>query len=155
MLVGPPCIIEVNVWEIERAFQQQARRGRRLALPAEGDVMAIQHLSTNLPPARDIAQMFEIRDETQVSDFLNRHPFLEVLLREAHGQITKLFPAAPQALQLVVDRENVDDAQLALFIGVTGNPKAVLAQLRRLDDEWWLDAMSRAQDKFHINVEFR
>jgi hypothetical protein len=73
---------------------------------------------------------------------------------EAHANIRQFFPSSPVTLEVVTDPEDTGSSQLVAFISTSDDPKKVFERLQQLDTQWWLNAMDRAQGKFHINVAF-
>ncbi len=94
------------------------------------------------------------RKPTEVSHFLEVNPLLIPLLREAFTLIRKYFPSSKLILEAVADPEAIDEEQLVVFIAATHDPDEASEALNRLDEDWWLDAMERAQDKLCITLEF-
>jgi len=91
----------------------------------------------------------------EVSHFLEVNPFLIPLLREAYTHIRKYFPSSKLFLEAVADPEVIDEVQLVVFIAANHDPDEASEALNRLDEDWWLDAMERAQDKLCITLEFQ
>lgn len=96
-------------------------------------------------------------DRKEVDRFLREHPFLVLLVREAQWHLSRLieFGETRLSLRVVCDREADFDEQLVLYVDYPGDGKSAFAMMRRFDEEWWLENMHRAKDKFHVNVEFR
>jgi len=104
---------------------------------------------------RWLESLYIFRKPEEVSQFLKANPFLVPLLLEAHGQIENYFGPHPTvALEVITDPEAMDDRELFAFICTSLPPDEALVRLDRLDEEWWLDAMDRAEGKFCIHVEF-
>ena len=95
------------------------------------------------------------RKPTEVSRFLEVNPFLIPLLKEAFTLIRKYFPSSKLILEAVADPEAIDEEQLVVFIAANHDPDEASEALHRLDEDWWLDAMERAQDKLCITLEFQ
>jgi hypothetical protein len=102
-----------------------------------------------------LGQLYTFRQQAEVLRFLERFPFLVSLLLEAHGQVENYFPRSPVSLEVVADPEVADDCQLVLSIATDFAPDEAVDRLERFDEDWWLDALDRAQGKLCINVEFR
>jgi hypothetical protein len=77
------------------------------------------------------------------------------LLREAYTHIRKYFLSSKLFLEVVADPEAKDEEQLVVFIAANHDPDEASEALNRLDEDWWLDAMERAQDKLSITLEFQ
>jgi hypothetical protein len=114
-----------------------------------------------LPPASpnvfnpSIENLYILRDANEVRGFLEENPFLIPLLQEAHIHIKKLFPNSDVVLEVVTDPEIAGEKDLVAFIVVGENVEDASEMLDRLDEEWWLDALDRAQGQFHITLEFK
>lgn len=106
-------------------------------------------------PARLLGRFYLLRDELEVGEFIERHPFLLPLLREARVHIHEHFPGEEVALEVVVDPEEPDFEELFAYIQTDLPPEDALSRLRQLDSDWWLEAMPRAQNKVCIHLELR
>jgi hypothetical protein len=114
--------------------------------------LAASYPSTEVQP---LEQLFDIRKPTEVTHFLEENPFLTPLLREAYSHLRKYFQSSKLFLEVVADPELIDEEQLVVFIAVNHDPDEASEALNRLDKDWWLDAMERAQDKLTITLEFQ
>ena len=102
-----------------------------------------------------LEEAYVFRQAREVAEFLEEHPYLGSLLLEAYDHIQEHFGLRPRvALEVVTDPEATDDRELYALIGTHLSPEAALQRLERLDKEWWLAAMDRAQCKLSIDVEF-
>lgn len=97
---------------------------------------------------------FTVQDSAKVIDFVERHPFLVSLLIEARGAVREYFPGSAVALKVVRHRQVEGWEQLFANIVTTLSVDEALAQLRRLDYEWFLDQLDRAGDLFNFDLEF-
>lgn len=103
---------------------------------------------------QSLERLYTFGEDTVVIQFLERYPFLIPLLLEARDKVQEYFPGSPTVLETVSDPEASGDDQLVLFIVTDSDPEQVLDSLDRLDENWWLDALDRAQGKLGISVEF-
>ncbi|MDP2935423.1 MAG: hypothetical protein Q8O86_02915 [Dehalococcoidia bacterium] len=102
-----------------------------------------------------LEQMYVFRRPEEVIEFLEDHPFLVALLFDAHPQIVKHFGPRPDAvLEVVVDPEAMADRELFALIRTHLPPRDALSRLERLDEEWWIEALERAQGALCIDLEF-
>jgi hypothetical protein len=97
---------------------------------------------------------YEVRDTARVYAFLQSHTFLLSLLAEAQREIGEHFPDAPLALEVVADPDGGMSMQLIVSICTPLVPDIALAQLDRLDESWWHEALSRACHKLSIILEY-
>ncbi len=111
--------------------------------------------SSSSPEVQPLDQLYDFRKPTDVSHFLEVNPFLVPLLREAYTHIRKYFLSSKLFLEVVADPEAIDEEQLVVFIVANHDPDNASEALNRLDEEWWLGAMERAQDKLCITLEFQ
>jgi hypothetical protein len=102
-----------------------------------------------------IESLFSVRDRIEVLEFLDEHPFLSRILREARHHLERYFPILDLVLEVICDPEAEDDKQLVLSVVSELNPTESLERLGQFDREWWLDAMHGVQNKLCINLEFR
>lgn len=102
-----------------------------------------------------LEQLYTFRERPGVLRFLNKYPFLVSLLLEAHKKIGDYFPNSQVFLEVVTDPETINDHQLVTFIATNLVPDKAVDSLNRFDDDWWLDALDRAQGKLCINLEFQ
>lgn len=102
-----------------------------------------------------LGRRFEFSDHTAVEKFLRENPFLTGLLLDAHKKIQEHFGSNTRAaLKVVKAPEAEEDKRLFVFIQTGLSPKEALAYLARLDQGWWLDALSQARGKMSIDVEY-
>ena len=72
-----------------------------------------------------------------------------------HTHIKRHFPNSDVVLEVVTDPEIADDKQLVAFIVVEKPAEDASQALDHLDEEWWMEALDRAQDNLCITLEFR
>jgi hypothetical protein len=118
-------------------------------------------------PGRSLIQSFEaqfslleqhytFRRRNQVIKFLETHPFLAPLILEAYERILAYFGPSVKTtvLEVVSDPEAEGYDELFILIQTNLTPDEALARLRRLDQEWWLDASVGTQCLLNIDVEY-
>lgn len=118
----------------------------------ENSSFVVSYPSVEVQP---LEQLYDFRKPTEVAHFLEVNPFLVPLLREAYTYIRKYFLSSKLFLGVVADPEAIDEEQLVVFIAVNYDPDEASKALNQLDEDWWLDAMERAQDKLCITLEFQ
>ena len=111
-------------------------------------------LASSVIESQSLEQLYAFRKPTETLHFLEANPFLVPLLQEAYANIRKYFPYSEIFLEVVTDPEAFEK-QLVVFISVEQNPEEASQALDQLDENWWLDAMERAEDKLCITLEFR
>lgn len=100
-------------------------------------------------------QRFTLRRTEEVRQFLEAHPFLISLLKEARARIDEYFGSHNDVvLEVVTEPEADDDRELFAFVQTDLPHQEALARLEQLDEDWWLDASDRAQGKLCMHVEF-
>lgn len=104
---------------------------------------------------QNIESSFYLKNRDEVLSFVREHRFLPSLLKEACYWLDRQFPSSERVLELISDPEVDDDQQLVLSVVSQLSPAESLKRLDRFDNEWWLDAMSRARNKLCITLEFR
>jgi|GEM_PF-608970 hypothetical protein len=112
-------------------------------------------LASSVIESQPLEQLYAFRKPTETLHFLEANPFLVPLLQEAYANIRKYFPYSELFLEVITDPEAIDEKQLVVFIAVEQNPDEASQALDQLDENWWLDAMERVQDKLCITLEFR
>ncbi len=101
-----------------------------------------------------LEETYSFRDATVVRRFLQIHPHLVKLLLDAYPYLLELFGPDPEvALEVVSDPEVADWDQLFAYICTPLPVNEALARLHRLDEEWFLDQLDRADDLFNFNLE--
>jgi hypothetical protein len=117
--------------------------------------------SQALPPASsdvfnlNIDKLYIFREVNEITSFLEENPFLIPLLQEAYTHIKRHFPLSDVVLEVVTDPEIMGQKDLVVFIVVEQKAEEASRALDRLDEEWWLDTLDRAEDKLHITLEFK
>jgi hypothetical protein len=96
-----------------------------------------------------------VRNNEAADCFLKGHQYLEPILEEAADRIDDYFPGSPLVLEVVNDPESTEDRQLVLFIVTDLGPAQAMERLDRFDEDWWVDALDKAQGKLCITLEFR
>lgn len=86
--------------------------------------------------------------EQEESQFLEAHPFLTGLIDEARVKAQEYFPDSEFVLELSGYGEEMLWANIVTDLSVD----EALISLRKLDYEWWIDQLGRAQGLFGINV---
>lgn len=102
-----------------------------------------------------LAKDYQFKDYAAVRSFLNSHSDLLLLLRAAHHKIKTLFGYDTEiALEVFTDPDSDDSHKLFALIYTALPVDEALAQLDRLDQEWWLDAATRANGLLNLDVEY-
>ena len=96
--------------------------------------------SLNISPAdiQAFEQLYTFREQTEVVEFLDKHPFLIPVLLEAPEKIRHHFPDSQLFLEVFIDPESIDWVQLILSILMKLDPKDAVARLNQLDWDWGL-----------------
>ena len=107
------------------------------------------------PTPEALEKLYTYRRPNEVKGYIKAYPFLVPLLVEAHDKIREYFePQSEVVLEVVTDPEADDERELFAFIQTNCTPEEALDRLNRLDQEWWLDASLRSEEKLCIHTEF-
>jgi hypothetical protein len=125
----------------------------------EASTMAVSYKKPTATegPSRELADLgeaFAFRGDVQ--SMTDRNPHLVSLLREAREQVDRVFgSSAPIDLEVVENPEAADSSpELFAFIQTPLPVPAARERLERLDEEWWLDALPRAEGRLNIALEY-
>jgi len=114
--------------------------------------MAMQHQT---PEMALIERLYAVRGPAAVAAWLEAHPYLVPLLCEARDQIDAAFgPHTHVALEVIEDAEVEDDRKLWALIAVESAAEEADDRFDRLLEQWWLDALPRAQGQLALDVDF-
>lgn len=110
---------------------------------------------TGLGQLSQIVRPYQMISPEQIEDFLSRHTLLLPLLRETYSAIERYFgEGQPVTLQVRPGYEADEPALLFAFVQATQAPLTALEQMRRFEEEWWLDASEKTGCLFQISVQF-
>lgn len=113
---------------------------------------------TSQPVSTSIEQLqaagFIVRRPDEVMDVLTKHPYLIPLLLEAHEVIPRYFDLTePVVLNVIYDYDAEEEQrELYAYIPIKASHEEARRRLRRFDEEWWLDALERANDLLTIDI---
>jgi hypothetical protein len=99
------------------------------------------------PPGEDF--------DPEVDAFLNRYPFLGLLLMESVDPLKAHFgETAMLSLTVEADPEVADWEYLVIAVRTTFPADQAQAQLEAFDADWWLEKLPYAQGKLLFTLEF-
>ena len=99
--------------------------------------------------------IYSLRNAAAVRRFLRAYPQLVEALLEARVYLQKYFGPDPQVtLEVVSDPEVEGVEELFAYIRTSLPVDEALAQLNRLDEEWFLGQLDRVGGRFNFNLEF-
>ena len=104
-----------------------------------------------------LAKSYSFRDQKTVSHYLDMYPYLVPLLWEIDVKIRQYFDVdSPLILEVVKDYEAGSEEYDELFamIPTTLSPKEARKRLRRMDEDWWLEASRQGQHRMSINIRY-
>lgn len=103
-----------------------------------------------------IEKCFAFKDPGMVISFLSRNKFLAELLLEIHQQVGKYFNESLVSVTLEIYRgaDTGEEDQLFVMVKSSQDSESAYKCLARLDEEWWLRELPRAEGKMVISVEF-
>ncbi|MUG95961.1 hypothetical protein F7734_27865 [Scytonema sp. UIC 10036] len=102
-----------------------------------------------------ISKIFTLENPLQIVKFINKKPETLSWLLEASQEIRKYFPIEKLRLSYSTDPEIPQWEKLVLYILV--NPEFsedAFKKLDAFDENWWLDASSKADVNLCIDVDF-
>jgi hypothetical protein len=94
--------------------------------------------------------LYSVQEPEKVQSFLEANKFLVPLLLTAYVHIQEHFPGS--VVRLEMDAE--DNSQLIASIITNRSPDEAFQQLEQFDEQWWLDALDKAEMKLTISLEF-
>jgi hypothetical protein len=106
------------------------------------------------PAYQMIADAFAIRDHNAVVHYLAEHPALIPILPEAECEIHRRFPDAPLDIAIVEDYECGEYRQLFIHVHTTLEAREALELMEKFDVEWFLDADTRCDHSFNVDLRF-
>jgi hypothetical protein len=100
-----------------------------------------------------IVRLFQATDPDRVRAFLSQRPLLRALLVEASDVLPRYFPiGTTSSLDVAQHPESGSRPELVLRINPPLPMSEALKQLDRLDEDWWLDELPRANGELTITV---
>jgi hypothetical protein len=106
------------------------------------------------PVGTALRQAFAFRGDVQ--SLADDNPQLVPLLLEARQQVERVFGSdVPMVLEVVQNPEAADaSSELFAYIQTPLPVPEAREKLERLDEEWWLDALPRAEGRLSIALEY-
>jgi hypothetical protein len=106
------------------------------------------------PVGAALRQAFAFRGDVQA--LTDDSPQLLPLLLEARQHVERVFGSdVPTVLEVVQNPEAADASpELFAYIQTTLPVPEAREKLEKLDDEWWLDALPRAEGRLNIALEY-
>lgn len=127
----------------------------------EGDYIEVEFKDGGLfikpkeTEVQPLLQIYKVRDQSKVGQFLEAHSFLIPALKVLHSKVRYYFGGQTTTmLEVIVDPEAMDDTQLFAFIQTHLLPDEAHDRLEQLDEQWWLDEMDKTRGKLSIHLEF-
>jgi len=121
--------------------------------------MAVPKRHTNDQGSRDVVaapwqSRYDLANDRTIAAFVDRHPHLVGLLERAPIAIRRHFGEhRGLRLEVVADPDAEGTEHLYLFIRADCPFEEAYARQRRLDEEWWLDAMADARGALTVGIE--
>ncbi|MBE0516022.1 MAG: hypothetical protein IBX41_01345 [Methanophagales archaeon] len=104
---------------------------------------------------RGLKQLYVLRREEEVYDFLVKDSFLFPLLLEAYDKISNYFEESSKVFLEVVTDPEAGDEDLLISIHTNLRPEEAFNRLSQLDKEWWLDTPTYVRKKICIDLDFK
>lgn len=114
----------------------------------------VNGLASNHHWQNGLAVRFAVREPDEVFVYLNHHPMLVPLILEAGDKAHEYFAERPALALHLTEYPDDGSRELFLLIQTAQPPEAALTQLDRFDQEWWFDALDRAEGKLNIKLEY-
>lgn len=106
--------------------------------------------------ALSFAPRILFRNAFQVRSYLEAHPDVNDLLRQAWPQLVKIFgPAVEVVLELLYWAEELMEPELVGWIQSTDDIESGLQKLDAIADEWFLHRTDQFNTRFNFNIEFK
>jgi hypothetical protein len=113
--------------------------------------MALVHISST----KDDFDTAKLRNELEVSKFLEKNPSLIELLPEIYSKIKDYFPDGQLFLEVISDSEESNASRLVISLYPVGDAPDILNKFSQLKDDWWSDTYDRIDGKISINIEHK
>ena len=101
-----------------------------------------------------LEQLYTFREQIEVLEFLDKHPFLIPVLLEAPEKIRQYFPDSQLFLEVVPDVEIIDLVLLILSIRINLDPNDAVDRLNQLDWNWGLHNSFEVRSNFITTLEY-
>ena len=101
-----------------------------------------------------LEQLYTFREQIEVLEFLDKHPFLIPVLLEAPEKIRQYFPDSQLFPEVVPDVEIIDLVLLILSIRINLDPNDAVDRLNQLDWNWGLHNSSEVRSNFFTTLEY-
>jgi hypothetical protein len=106
-------------------------------------------------PENQISKLFTLENPLQIVKFLNKKPEILSWLLKSYQEIRKYFPTEKLRLSYSTDPEIPQWEKLVLAICVSPEfSEDAFKKLDTFDENWWLDASSKANVNLCIDVDF-
>jgi hypothetical protein len=110
----------------------------RVTQQSPHDAMTDTAVSISQADIQTLEQLYTFREQSEVVEFLEQHPFLVPVLIAASDQIPQYFPDSELFLEVFFDPESIDSVQLVLSILMKLDPHDAVARQNQFDVDWWL-----------------
>ncbi|MDQ3322132.1 MAG: hypothetical protein M3525_06845 [Acidobacteriota bacterium] len=102
-----------------------------------------------------LAREYEIRNPSEVAEFLSENLFLLDLLKKIPAQIRKIFGKKQNlTLQYYFDPEDSSWNKLHVYIPTKFKSRESRNLLEKFGESWWFDNETRADSKIFVNLRF-
>lgn len=102
-----------------------------------------------------LAREYEIRNPSEVAEFLGENLFLLDLLKEIPAQIRTVFGKKQNLkLEFFLDPEDPNYHRLSIGIPTKTEVEKSAARLQKLDENWWFANERKSRSKILIDLEF-
>jgi len=136
-----------------RAGVARLQKGIRMSLPMQGQHRPRPN-EAGVGSQPDWHTFYSVAGDGMVDSFVARYPSLRPLLAHAPAAIDRYFgPHAGLRLEVFADPDAEGAEHLYLFVRTDAPFEEAYERQRRLDEEWWLDAMLEARGMMTVGIE--
>ncbi len=120
-----------------------------------GEPLPLESVSDTDRQVGGLRRRYEFKDDAAVEGYLKENPSLRNLLIEAHNKIQEYFGSnTPVAFDVLKEPDAKGSGRLFVLILTTLRPKEAVSSLDALDKDWWLAALTKAEGKVTIDVDY-
>jgi len=101
-----------------------------------------------------VEQLIQLSEPRRIRTFLSRHPHLLTLVLGASVELRRHFGEVGIVVRLHDDPEASGREELFVFAQTLLATSDAFAQLRALDQSWWLEASKQAEGLMNLDIEW-
>ena len=102
-----------------------------------------------------LAREYEIRNPSEVAEFLSENTFLLDLLEEIPSKLKKFFGSkAKFALELLTEPDFPSSREIFVLVLTAEKAEQARNKMNKFDEKWWLKHLDRARCKLNVSLEY-